>query len=97
MASFTRLGDDKSFWFCDQYGAGTGDVARSYTEFKRKLRIVPAASLEYHMYRADDGSDFENWMKGVVKRGAASNKIRSIREKRVYGEDLRKALLSTLR
>ena len=97
MATFTRLEDDKAFWFCDPSGNGTGDVARSYTEFKRKLRIVPLNSIEYHMYRNGSHSDFEKWVKGSLKRVAASNKISKIRTTRVYGNDLRKTLLSALR
>ena len=96
MASVTRLEDDKSFWFCDQYGNGTGDCARSYTEFKRKIRIVPVESLEYHMYRASK-SDFEVWFKRVLKRVAAANKVSKVQNKRVYGKDLRKTLIAVLR
>ena len=96
MANLVRLGDDKAFWFCDQSGSGTGDVARSYTEFKRKVRIVPVTSLEHHMYRSDV-SDFEGWFKAVLKRTSASSKVAQIREKRIYGEDLRKSLLNALR
>ncbi|RLG21070.1 hypothetical protein DRN74_03470 [Candidatus Micrarchaeota archaeon] len=96
MTSYKRLGDNKAFWFCDPNGIRIGDVARSFTEFKRKLRIVPLSSIEYHMYR-EEISDFEKWLRKVLRRTKYANKIAKIRESRIYGEDLRKALLRALR
>ncbi|MGQ9640628.1 MAG: hypothetical protein ACUVUF_00700 [Candidatus Bathycorpusculaceae bacterium] len=69
-----NLKDEEAFYFYEDIGKPTGQVARSLSDFLDKVNSVTLESLNFHLERGD----FQNWIKetlGDVKLAARINQI----------------------
>jgi hypothetical protein len=83
---------EKGFHFYTALGNYTMKTATSLDDFEKKLRVVPAESVNFHMRRGD----FQKWIKDTLNDNQLAKRIDSI-EPNLPAEDLRKELLAILK
>ena len=77
------------FWTPGKY---LGIRARSYKEFVDSIHYIDPLSLEFHMSKGD----FANWLEYELDHPKLAEKIRSIRNEGIKGEELRSRLVELL-
>ncbi len=80
---------EKGFHFYTAPGNYTGETATSLDDFERKIQVVPAASVNFHMQRGD----FQKWIEDTLDDEELAKRI-SLIELMLPAEDLRKELLA---
>ncbi len=77
------------FWSPGKY---LGIRARSFKEFMDAIQFVEPVSLEFHMAKGD----FANWLEYELDKARQAERIRSLKEEGLTGENLRERLLEIL-
>jgi hypothetical protein len=80
---------EKGFHFYESSGNYTGETATSLDAFEKKIQVVPAASVVFHLQRGD----FQKWIEDTLVDGELAKRI-SLIELTLAAEDLRKELLA---
>jgi hypothetical protein len=80
---------EKGFHFYTAIGTYTGETATNLDAFERKIQVVPAASVDFHMQRGD----FQKWIEDTLGDEELAKRINLI-ELTLPAEDLRKELLA---
>ena len=80
---------EKGFHFYTAPGSYTGETATSLEAFEKKIQIIPAASVNFHMQRGD----FQKWIEDTLADTELAKRI-SLIELPLPAEDLRKELLA---
>jgi hypothetical protein len=80
---------EKGFHFYAASGSYTGETATSLDAFERKIQVVPAASVNFHLQRGD----FQKWIEETLGDTELAKRI-SLIELTLPAEDLRKELLA---
>jgi hypothetical protein len=83
---------EKGFHFYTASGSYTGETATSLDSFERKIQVVPAQSVSFHMQRGD----FQKWIEDTLGDTELAKRI-SLIELTLPTEDLRKDLLAIVR
>ncbi len=82
---------EKGFHFYTALGNYTMETATSLGAFEKKLHVVPAESVNFHMQRGD----FQKWIKETLNDKELAERVDSI-EQNLPAEDLRKELFAIL-
>jgi hypothetical protein len=82
---------EKGFHFYTASGNYTGETATSLDDFEKKIQLVPAASVNFHMQRGD----FQKWISNTLGDDKLAERI-SLIKLTLPVEDLRKELLAIL-
>jgi hypothetical protein len=80
---------ENGFHFYTALGSYTGETATSLDVFERKIQVVPAVSLIFHLQRGD----FQKWIEDTLGDAELAKRIARINVTRP-AEDLRKELLA---
>jgi hypothetical protein len=80
---------EKGFHFYTAPGNYTGEKALSLDAFEKKIQVVPAASVNFHLQRGD----FQKWIEDTIGDEELAKRIGLI-ELTLPAEDLRKELLA---
>ena len=80
---------EKGFHFYTAPGSYTGETATSLEAFEKKIQIIHAASVNFHMQRGD----FQKWIEDTLADTELAKRI-SLIELPLPAEDLRKELLA---
>jgi hypothetical protein len=80
---------EKSFHFYTAHGNYIGETATSLDAFAKKIQLVPASSISFHLQRGD----FQKWIKDTLGDNELAKRI-SLIELTLPAEDLRKELLA---
>lgn len=80
---------EKGFHFYTTPGNYTGITATSLHDFDKKIQVVPAESINFHLQRGD----FQKWIKDTIGDTELAKRI-SLIESTLTTEDLRKELLA---
>ncbi len=93
---FGTVKDANAFFFYDEIGNPTGDLATNLFEFCRKISEASSKCLVFHMKRGD----FENWIRDIIGDFELTSRIGKIKNVEVsWKEDtvLRNQLHATVR
>jgi mannose-1-phosphate guanylyltransferase/phosphomannomutase len=77
------------FWVPGKY---MGIRARSFKEFVDAVSFIEPLSIEFHMSKGD----FANWLEFELGRARLAEKIRTLKEEALTGEELRERLLEIM-
>jgi hypothetical protein len=80
---------EKGFHFYTASGNYTGETAMSLDAFEKKIQVVPAASVNFHLQRGD----FQKWMSDTIGDEELAKRV-SLIGLTLPAEDLRKELLA---
>jgi hypothetical protein len=80
---------EKGFHFYTAHGNYTRETATSLDDFEKKIQIVPAASVNFHLQRGD----FQKWIENTLGDTELAKRI-SLIELMLPAEDLRKELIA---
>lgn len=80
---------EKGFHFYTALGNYTGETATSLRAFERKIQVVPAASVSFHIQRGD----FQKWISDTLGDDELAKRVGLIKLT-LPVEDLRKELLA---
>ncbi len=83
---------EQAFNFYREIGEPIGITANSLAGFIDSLKIIEAASLEFHMKRGD----FEKWV-AMLGDETLSTQIANLRRDALHGDKMRKRLLQIMR
>ncbi len=83
-----RVSSELGFHFYENVGKPLNEVALDLQDLRKKMSIVPIASLEFHQKRGD----FAKWISGIFKDMELAEAIQKIDK---TGEDLRRGLLNS--
>jgi len=78
---------EKGFHFYISSGNFTNETATNLDAFERKIQIVPAESVNFHLQRGD----FQKWIKNTIGDDELAKRINSISLK-LPAEDMQKEL-----
>jgi hypothetical protein len=81
--------NERGFHFYTSLGKYAGETATSLEAFERKIQVVPAESINFHIQRGD----FQKWIKNTIGDSVLAKRI-SLIESTLPAEDLRKELLA---
>lgn len=87
---------DKAFFFYENIGKPSGDIAVSLSDFCNKINTITSKSLAFHLKRGD----FENWTQEIIGDIELSKRIRKLKtRKTIWKNDasLRTKLHATVR
>ncbi len=84
-----KLTSDNAFHFYEGIGKPTNQVAKSLTDFRRKIDSVNLSSVVFHLKRGD----FENWIRDAIGDDILATRIGKINP---YDPNVRAALQTTL-
>jgi len=87
---------DKAFFFYEDVGKPSGDIAISLSDFCNKINTTTSKSLVFHLKRGD----FENWTREIIGDIELSKRISKLKtRKTVWKNDasLRTKLHATVR
>jgi tryptophan 2,3-dioxygenase len=90
MKVLRTLGDNEAFYFYEDIGKPTGEVARSLPEFLDKVASVKSESLMFHLQR----EDFQNWAEKVLEDPKLAAELRNISPS--DGDDIRSKIHETV-
>jgi hypothetical protein len=82
---------ERGFHFYTSHGNYTGETATSLDAFEKKIQVVPAASVSYHLKRGD----FAKWLEGTLGDKELAQRINLI-ELSEQTEENRKELLAII-
>jgi len=74
MKVLRTLGDHEAFYFYEDIGKPTGEVARSLPDFLDKVKSVKSESLMFHLQR----KDFQNWVEKILGDSKLAEELRNI-------------------
>jgi hypothetical protein len=80
---------DKGFHFFNSLGHYIGETATSLDAFEKKLQIIPADSVGFHLQRGD----FQKWIEDTLGDDELAERV-SLIKLTLPVEDLRKELLA---
>jgi alpha-amylase len=80
---------EKGFHFYTAPGNFTGETATSLDAFEKKIQIVPANSVNFHLQRGD----FQKWIEDTLGDDELAKRV-SLIKSTLSAEDLRKELLA---
>ena len=80
---------EKGFHFYTAHGKYTGETATNLDTFEKKIQVVPAASIDFHLKRGD----FQKWIEGTLGDEELAKRIKLI-ELTDLTEEMRKELLA---
>jgi hypothetical protein len=80
---------EKGFHFYIASGSYTGETAASLESFERKIQVVPAASVNFHMQRGD----FQKWIEDTLGDNELAKRT-SLIDLTLPAEELRKELFA---
>jgi len=80
---------EKGFHFYTAHGNYTGETATSLDDFEKKIQVVPAGSINFHLQRGD----FQKWIENTLGDTELAKRV-SLIELTLPVEDLRKELLA---
>jgi len=80
---------EKGFHFYTARGNYTGETATSLDAFERKIQVVPATSIRFHLQRGD----FQKWIKDTLGDEELAKRI-GLMELTHLTEDMRRELLA---
>ncbi|MDH5447793.1 MAG: DUF5752 family protein [Candidatus Bathyarchaeota archaeon] len=66
--------NEKAFYFYEEIGKPTGQVATSLLDFCKKINTTPSSCLVFHLKR----KDFERWIKKTIRDPELAKKIGNI-------------------
>ena len=92
LRAITSVSGENAFNFYTDIGKPTEFSAENIKEFYETVKRVDANALEFHLYRGD----FANWIRGVFEDSALTDKLVSIRDTKIRGEELRKAMVAAI-
>jgi hypothetical protein len=91
MEILRTLPYEKGFHFYTAHGSYTGETATNLDAFEKKIQVVPAASVNFHMQRGD----FQKWIEDTIGDEELAKRV-SLIELTLPAEDTRKELLSVV-
>jgi len=80
---------EKGFHFYTAHGNYTGETATSLDAFEKKIQVVPAVSISFHLERGD----FQKWIEDTLSDEELAKRIGLIEPTRLM-EDMRRELLA---
>jgi len=80
---------EKGFHFYTAHGNYTGETATSLDAFEKKIQVVPAVSISFHLERGD----FQKWIEDTLGDEELAKRIGLIEPTRLM-EDMRRELLA---
>jgi hypothetical protein len=80
---------EKGFHFYTALGNFTGETATSLEAFEKKLQVVSADSVNFHLQRGD----FQKWIEDTLEDDELAKRV-SLIKSTLSAEDLRKELLA---
>jgi alpha-amylase len=89
LETLRTVPNEKGFHFYMSLGEYTGETATSLEAFEKKIQVVPAESIAFHVKRGD----FQKWIKDTLADTELAKRI-SLIESTIPAEDLRKELLA---
>ena len=92
LRALTPVPKEMAFHFYTEVGQPTGFSAQTLMDFYEIVKRVPAASLEFHLYR----EDFEKWVRAAFSETALAEEVASLKRAGLKGENLRQALLTAV-
>jgi predicted transcriptional regulator len=92
LKAVTPVSKDLAFHFYTDVGHPTGFSAESLKEFYEIIKRVTVESVEFHLYRGD----FENWINAAFKDAALANKLASLKNSGLKGEELKKEIVAAI-
>lgn len=92
LRAITSVSEEMTFNFYTDIGKPTEFSAENIKELYEIVKRVDANALEFHLYRGD----FANWIKGVFEDSALADKLANIRDTKIRGEGLRKAMMDAI-
>ena len=63
--------DQEAFYFYEDVGKPTGEIARNLSDFLNKVKIVKSESLVFHLQR----KDFQNWVANTLGDSKLAKKL----------------------
>jgi hypothetical protein len=82
----------KRFYFCDPSGSPNGRVAANLWEFNEMLKILPPATLEYHLKRGD----FQKWLLEVLHDEELARRVQKLDTRGLLSETLQQMLVEVV-
>jgi len=82
---------EKAFHFYTAPSKFTGETATSLDAFEKKLQVVAADSVNFHLQRGD----FQKWIEDTIGDDELAKRVSSIK-RTLPAEDLRKELLAIM-
>ena len=92
LRAITSVSEEMAFNFYTDLGKPTEFSAENIKEFYEIVKRVDANALAFHLYRGD----FANWIRGVFEDSVLADKLVSIRDTKIRGEELRKAMMDAI-
>jgi hypothetical protein len=80
---------EKGFHFHTALGQFTGETATSLDDFERKLQLVPAESVVFHLLRRD----FQEWIKDTLGDSELAERVDKIKNT-LPDEEMRKETIA---
>jgi len=80
---------EKGFHFYKAPGSFTGETATSLDAFEKKIQVVPAGSVNFHLQRGD----FQKWIEDTLGDDELAKRV-SLIKLTLPVDDLRKELLA---
>lgn len=80
---------EKGFHFYTAHGNYTGETATSLDAFEKKIQVVPAVSISFHLERGD----FQKWIEDTLSDEELAKRIGLIEPTRLM-EDMQRELLA---
>jgi hypothetical protein len=84
------VGDGEAFYFYEELGRPTGEIARSLSEFLDRIKSVKAESIMFHLQRRD----FENWIRKTLGDSKLAGKLEAVSASN--GDDIRVSICTTV-
>jgi hypothetical protein len=87
---------DKAFFFYEDIGKPTGDLAVSLSDLCNKISTINPRSLAFHLKRGD----FENWVQEIIGDAELVRRMRKLKTNKTTWRDeatLRNKLHTTVR
>jgi Mn-dependent DtxR family transcriptional regulator len=92
LKAYTPVAKGKEFYFHSEIGQSTGFKAESIGSFSEIVKQVTTEALEFHLYR----NDFQNWIRDELDDAVLADKLASIKNQELKGENLREEIVRTL-
>lgn len=83
---------ERGFHFYTSHGNFTGETATSLDSFEKKIQVVPATSVSYHLKRGD----FQKWIEGTLGDKELAQRVNLIELSQLMEEN-RKELLAIIK
>lgn len=80
------VGDEEAFYFYEDLGKPTGEIARNLSEFLDRIKSVKSESIMFHLQRRD----FENWVRKTLGDYKLAGKLKGVSASN--GDDIRMSI-----